>query len=117
VHFRAVLDSFSAIPVGRVSLGPEALLGVVALGSETFRLGVRLAAPIVAVLLVIEVGLGLLVRLIPQVNVFVLGFPLKTGIGLGLLAAALAPFIPFLGTLFVRMDVELDRLLRLVTPS
>jgi flagellar biosynthetic protein FliR len=114
VLFRAVLDSFDAIPVGRVELGPQALLGVVALGSEALRLGVRIAAPIVAILLVIEVGLGLLVRLIPQVNVFVLGFPLKTGIGLALLAAALTPLIPLMGTLFVRMDLEIDRLLRLV---
>jgi flagellar biosynthetic protein FliR len=76
-----------------------------------------MAAPIVAVLLVIEVGLGLLVRLVPQVNVFILGFPLKIGVGLLLLSASLAPLAPFLSTLFVRLDVELDRVLTLVTPG
>ena len=47
-----------------------------------FALGFALAAPIVACLLLVELGLGVLSRNLPQMNVFALGLPIKVLTGL-----------------------------------
>jgi flagellar biosynthetic protein FliR len=43
---------------------------------------VKIAAPIMAILFFISVGLGLVARTVPQMNVFIVGFPLQIGVGL-----------------------------------
>jgi flagellar biosynthetic protein FliR len=65
-----------------------------------FALALRLAAPVVAVLVVSDVALALVSRTVPQLNVFMLGFPLKAGMGmlalilvLPLLAQAFGPVL------------------------
>jgi flagellar biosynthesis protein FliR len=55
-----------------------------------FVIGIRIAAPVVLVLFVVEVGLGLLSRAAPQLNVSVNAGPLRLFIGIAILGATLA---------------------------
>lgn len=86
---RALAASYDILPVGigRID-GPIAaivgrLLGVV------FLLGVQLAAPVLVVLFVVELALGLMSRLAPQMNLMMLGMPLRVAIGLTVMASTL----------------------------
>ncbi len=83
----AIADSFSLLPVGHPwsSAGWQALNDAAA---HMFALGLRLAAPVLLLLLFTYVALGLLSRAVPQIQIFFVSFPLT--IGLGLLAFALA---------------------------
>lgn len=92
-----LLSSFDAIPIG--SLTPAGLSLPVLIGTvgDVFVLGVGIAAPILAVMLVIELALGLVVRTVPQMNVFIIAFPLKIGVGLLLLVVTM----PILARLLV----------------
>jgi len=76
------------------------MLGVV------FVLGVRLAAPVMVVLLIVEVALGLMSRAAPSLNVMALGTPIRLLVGL-LVVAALIPVVPGLVTRFVSTVMEL----------
>lgn len=58
---------------GFAVLGPVATLAV----SRAMRAGIELALPITSVLFLAEVGFGLLSRLAPQINAFLVGLPLK----------------------------------------
>ena len=49
---------------------------------EIFVIGIRIAAPALAALFITQVALGLLARVAPQMNVFMLSFPLNIAIGL-----------------------------------
>ena len=52
---------------------------------------VFVAAPIMAILFFLAVGLGLVARTVPQMNVFIVGFPLQIGVGLIMIALSM-PF-------------------------
>ena len=88
---RALLGSFQAAPPGAVAMTGESLRGAVALAGDLFVIGVRVAAPVLIALLLTNGALGVLARTVPQLNVFVVGFPLNVGVGLIVLGASL-PF-------------------------
>jgi len=50
--------------------------------STVFTLGLQIAAPIVIVLLLVSASMGVIVKTVPQLNVLVVGFPIKIGVGL-----------------------------------
>jgi flagellar biosynthetic protein FliR len=50
--------------------------------SSVFVLGLKIAAPVVIVLLLVSASMGVIVRTVPQLNVLVVGFPIKIGVGL-----------------------------------
>jgi flagellar biosynthetic protein FliR len=81
-------NSFVVYPVGGGWPLDLASTGVqtITLGLE---LGVRVALPVALVLLLVELAVALLARAIPQINVFILGLPLKMLVGLAVLALAL----------------------------
>jgi flagellar biosynthetic protein FliR len=88
---RALLGSFQAAPPGAVVLTAASLRAVVGLAADMFAVGVRIAAPVLIALLLTNGALGVLARTVPQLNVFVVGFPLSVGVGLVVLGASL-PF-------------------------
>ena len=57
------------------------------------ELGVRVALPIALVLLLVELSVALLARAIPQINVFILGLPLKMLVGIAVLAMAMPSLV------------------------
>lgn len=78
----AVIDSFRAFPVGPE---PFAFLRAVqpqTWGAEIFRLGLWIALPLVAMLLFVNIVLGIISRVAQQMNIFAIGFPITVGVGL-----------------------------------
>ena len=93
-HFilQAIVESFFIINPAEInfsSLTPEYMLY---LFSGTFTTAVKIAAPIMAILFVLSVGLGLVARTVPQMNVFIVGFPLQIGVGLLMVGLSLSFF-------------------------
>jgi flagellar biosynthetic protein FliR len=83
---RALFDSFHVVPPGGVNPDSTFMLGeLVRLGGVLFQDGLRLALPVTCVVLLVNVGLAVVARTVPQVNVFVIGFILTIGLGLGVL--------------------------------
>ena len=77
-------------------------------------LAVKLAMPILAAELLGEVGMGVLMKAIPQINAFVINIELKVIIGLLLFCLLLTPINEFLLELESGMLSELGRILRLI---
>jgi flagellar biosynthesis protein FliR len=78
----ALAQSFQAFPVGPE---PFAFLRAVqpqVWGSEVFTLGLWIALPLVSMLLFVNLVLGVISRVAPQMNVFSIGFPITLGVGL-----------------------------------
>lgn len=93
VMLEAVGRSFDRVPVGVESNVGEALRILARQGAVLFSLGLRFAAPVIAAALVTNVGLGILSRAVPQLNLMNLAFPVQIFVGL----AALLVSLPFLG--------------------
>jgi flagellar biosynthetic protein FliR len=61
--------------------------------SSLFVSAVEVAAPVIMALLITDVAFGMVSKVVPQMNVFSVAFPLKTGVAILVVAASL----PFLG--------------------
>ncbi|MEW6447618.1 MAG: flagellar biosynthetic protein FliR [Bacillota bacterium] len=95
----ALVKSFEVIPLTGGAAGGSTALLVARFIGGIFSTSLQLAAPVLAVMLIVDLSLGLMVRMVPQINVFMLGFPLKVTAGLLMLAGLL----PALGTLLKRL--------------
>lgn len=85
----AVFASFRVIPLTGWNFNGALVHNLIGITGEIFVLGIQMAAPVLAALFITQVALGLLARVAPQMNVFMLSFPLNIMIGLTLLAASL----------------------------
>lgn len=77
---RAIVYSYKVLPPGRLNFSGEAIPYLMHLVANMFVLGVKLSAPILAVLLLSGLILGIMARVFPQLNVFLLSFPLNIGL-------------------------------------
>lgn len=89
---RAALLSFEHLPPGGSQSLVPGLAGIATLGGGIFDVAVRLAAPFTAVMLITNLGAGMLGRAIPQLNLMSLQLPAQIGITFLLLALGAAPF-------------------------
>ncbi len=108
--------SFQLIPVGQVQLRPE--LGTLMLRGfvEVFVLSINVALPIIASGLVAEVALGIVVRTSPQMNIFVVGMPIKTILGLLMLSVLVPAFVSFTRVIFDTMYAFIAETFTLMVP-
>lgn len=106
----AMTRTFERIPVGGLTLHPELLRDVSTIGSLMFYDGLLIAAPVAAALLVAYLSLGFLGRAVPQIQLFVVGFPITIAIALFLVAFVMQVYIALLDGIFDRMFEDLGRL-------
>ncbi len=78
----AVLDSYRYLPPMATSLDPHVLTVLRALLSSSFVIAMKLAVPVVLLLFLVTAFMGFLGRTVPQINILVVGFPLRIGVGL-----------------------------------
>jgi len=79
VFIRVMVDSYQLLPPGLLDLSGQAIPFIMELTGNMFELAVRFSAPILAVLLLSGLVLGVLSRVFPQLNVFMLSFPINIG--------------------------------------
>ncbi|MCL1936547.1 MAG: flagellar biosynthetic protein FliR [Defluviitaleaceae bacterium] len=94
----AFFRSFDFVPIGFASFFSIETLPtyVISVIVATFTMGLQIAMPIVGSILVIDLALGMLLKSMPQMNMFVIGLPLKIVLGLGILFILL----PFFGAVY-----------------
>lgn len=78
----ALVQSFHAFPVGPEPLGFMKAVQPQVWGAEIFHLGLWIALPLVAMLLFINLVLGIISRVAQQMNIFAIGFPVTLTVGL-----------------------------------
>lgn len=86
---KALYESFQAIPIGQLSVDGRFMAFTTATLTTLLASGILMAAPILITLLVTDVGLGVLSRVAPAMNIFALGFALKVATALLVTAASL----------------------------
>lgn len=82
---RGLVESFEKIPLTRAVFSEDLVFTMIQAGSIFFELSFKLASPIIGVIFIVDCGLGILARTVPQMNMFVIGIPLKVVILLALL--------------------------------
>jgi flagellar biosynthesis protein FliR len=102
VFIRNLASSYQSLPIGAGGINPSIVTSVTDLLGIVFALGVRLAAPLIVVMLVLELASGLISRTAPAINLMVVSTPLRLIVGL-LTIAALVPALPPIVTRFAAL--------------
>lgn len=108
---RIMMTSGAMVPYGGYWLNQDFFQLSLELFSQCFFLGIRLVMPILAAELLGQVGMGILMKAIPQINVFVINIDLKVIIGLTLMMFFLPYISEFLFDVEKLMLDELNHLL------
>ncbi|MGY5956534.1 flagellar biosynthetic protein FliR [Kosakonia sp. BK9b] len=95
-----LVDTFHTLPIGGDPVNSNAFLALTRGAGLIFLNGLMLALPIITLLLTINLSLGLLNRMAPQLSVFVIGFPVTLSVGILLMAAMMPLVAPFCERLF-----------------
>lgn len=85
-------QTYTAIPVGGAIVSPALAEFGIELFIELFALTFRLILPFMAAEFALQLAMGVLMKLVPQIHVFVINFQLKQGLGL-IMLLLLAPLI------------------------
>lgn len=93
----ALMGSFKLVQPGELLLTAQSLTDMAALSANMFSLALKIAGPIVACLFMVELALALMARTAPQMNLLVLGFPIKIAVG-----------FMFMGIMFSLIGLYLD---------
>jgi len=108
-------ESFSRLPVGSMTVIEKPLLdSIVRLFGSVFVISFKIAAPVTAAILVVDVALGVIAKAVPQVNVFIVGLPIKILIGLLVILLTLAAFRNIVHVLTSGMQSEMTNLIDLI---
>lgn len=111
------LSSGQVVPYGTAALGQTAASAMAEVFITCMVLGLKLAFPILAAELLGELGMGILMKAIPQINAFVINIELKVIIGLLLLFLFLTPINEFLLDMESDMLESLSRMLGVIAAS
>lgn len=112
---RIFLASGRVVPFGRVALGEDLYAALIEMFIDCTVLGVKLCMPILAAELMGQVGMGILMKAIPQINVFAINIELKVIVGLVLILILITPFSSFLLDAEMEMLRTLQRILPLMS--
>ncbi len=109
VMLRGVVNSYATFPPGALPPVDDFSSAISRLVGKSFLVGFQMAAPLVVLGMLLSIGMGVLSRLMPQIQVFFLVIPLQVTLGMLVLAAALGTvmgwFIQSLGDVLVEISV------------
>ena len=104
---KSLFDSYKFIPIGEAVFGSTLQGGIISLFTGTFVTALKISAPVIAAVFIVDVSLGVMAKTIPQMNVFVVGMPLKILVGLLVVYFTIPVFINIVEGLVSMMDTQM----------
>lgn len=99
----ALFKSYNVLPINSFVFNDVLFNNLLNVFFETFAIGFKISIPILAASLLAEVAMGILAKTVPQMNVFVVGIPLKLGVGLLTFIAMIPMLISTMNIIFDKM--------------
>lgn len=109
---RALVYSYRLVPIGHYAVNQSVLDTLIRLSSGVFILAVKIAAPIMASFFLVNLASGVIVRVIPQIQIMFVAYPLKIGLGFFLLSLVVPVYVFFLRNILSGFEDELLNLLK-----
>jgi flagellar biosynthetic protein FliR len=114
IFFSAIIQSYSIVSPLTFHFSGQLMQTIFGFTQEMFVIAIKLGAPLMAVMLFTNVGLGIIARTVPQMNIFIVGFPLQIGIGLIFMGLTAPLLVKMTQTLFAGLELKILTLLRLM---
>ncbi len=108
VILSALAESFRIIPIDSMVWNDSLPQLMIDLTAGIFINGMKIAMPVTFAILLTNVGLGILARTMPQMNIFVVGIPMQLMIGTTMISMVLPFYILFLDVIFNEMYANIS---------
>jgi flagellar biosynthesis protein FliR len=109
ILLNSIRESFDILRVGSVGISEKGFGDVIGKCGEMFVIAVKIGAPVMACLLLVNMALGIITKMIPQMNVMIVAFPVQIiaglfffGISLALLASLMDKYLSIMSSWLVR---------------
>ncbi len=113
---KSLIYSYEILPIGfNISVSESLINYLIKIFTDTFILAFQLSAPILIAIFLANVILGILARTMPQMNIFIVGLPLKIVIGIIIILLSLRFFIPYSESLFDKMFQSIYELMQILS--
>jgi len=111
---QALAQSYELIPVLGLNLDGNVIELLIRLSVYMFVIAVKISAPVVFAIMTADIAMGFVGRTVPQMNVFIVGLPLKILVGLGALLMMMPVYIWVFKILFEEFFTYIDQIIRIM---
>lgn len=115
--FKALASSFDIIPPFQLKFSGSLLQLLNERALAMFALGIKISAPVIAAMLLVNVVLGLISKAVPQMNVFIESFPVRILFGIFVFVMSLSFIMMLLKKSFFELESVIITILRLFAPA
>lgn len=112
----AIFDSYTLIPIGHAVLNPNLYEIIVQFVVDYFVIGFRIILPVFATTLLLNIVLGIMAKVAPQMNMFVIGMQLKIMVGFIVLLLIVEMVPQVSDFIFTEMKTMMNLMIRSMTP-
>lgn len=109
---RSLVESFRLVPIFNFQFTGSLVEHLIRAGGNMFVVAIKVAAPVMAALLLSSVCLGIIARTIPKMNIFLVGMPLKIGLGIMFIVFSLPYLSAFLRNVFGGLGNSINLILK-----
>jgi flagellar biosynthetic protein FliR len=110
----AIVDSYRIVSPFSYHFSGSLMNHILILSKELFLMAIKISAPIMAVMLFTNLALGVVARTVPQINVFIVGFPLQIMVGLIVFGLTAPVFVLLVQRALSSINIKIYTLLRLM---
>ena len=111
----ALMKSYQLIPLGKFTMDMNTMNFIIYATNNLFVIALKIALPYVGALFATDFILGIIARTVPQMNVFMIGMPLKIGVGFILSLVIIPLYIYVLSSFFERSFIDIYTLIRVLS--
>ncbi|MEY8356445.1 flagellar biosynthetic protein FliR [Lachnospiraceae bacterium 54-53] len=111
---KLLIKSAETVPYGQVVFGTKVAWSMVEVFSQCIVMAVKFAFPIIAIEFLTEIAVGILMKMIPQINVFVVNIQAKIVIGFMMLIFLFSPMSDYLGDIVSQMLLTVQNIIKLL---
>ena len=112
----ALAESFRVIPLMGMQWSESLIDLMIDVTAGIFTTGMKIAMPVTFAILLTNVGLGILARTMPQMNIFVVGIPMHIMIGIFMLSFVVPFYVLFLDVVFNEMYGNISLAIKAIAP-
>ena len=115
-HFllNALRSSFIVIPLGTANFTSLVTDQIIAMSTTIFKIALQIGGPILVALFLTSFVMGIIARTVPQMNIFIVGFPLKISVGMLMLGLSLPLFTYVFGKLMDEFEMSILKIIQVM---
>lgn len=108
---KILVTSSEIVPYGGILITQDLAARILDLFIQCIEMGVKFAFPILAAEFLVEIGVGILNKIVPQINIFVINIQMKVIVGLAMLVILFSPVTEYITKIYTTMVKTVQEIL------